>query len=118
MSDPADIERIRRFADDMPGGLQDLVEQFIAHTAETVRDLRAAADAADVARVQLLAHRGAGTAGVFGAARLMELLRQAESQAKEKAMTQAAGSVAEVEVELARVHAFLRTLQQNEKNRT
>jgi HPt (histidine-containing phosphotransfer) domain-containing protein len=116
MSDPADIERIRHFADDMPGGLQDLVEQFIAHMAETVRELRAAADIEDVARVQLLAHRGAGTAGVFGAARLMELLRRTESQAKEKAMAQAAASVAEVEAELARVHAFLRTLQQHHKN--
>jgi HPt (histidine-containing phosphotransfer) domain-containing protein len=116
MADPADVARIRQFADDIPGGLQELVEQFIAHTAETVRELRAAVDAGDVPRVQMLAHRGAGTAGVCGAARLMELLREVESHAKANNPEPLHAAVAEVDAELAHVHAFLGRLLDEERS--
>jgi HPt (histidine-containing phosphotransfer) domain-containing protein len=116
MADPADVARIRQFAEDMPGGLQELVEQFIAHTAETLRELRAALDAADVPRVQMLAHRGAGTAGVCGAARLLALLREVESQARGQNVEPLDASIAEAEAELARVHAFLGRLLEDERS--
>lgn len=112
MQEPADAARIRQFADDVPGGLAALVEQFIQHSADTVRDLRAAADAGTAPQVRLLAHRGAGTAGVFGAAPLMALLRRAEALSEQGDITAARGAVAEVEAELARVHDFLHHLLQ------
>ncbi len=110
MTAPADAARIRQFADDVPGGLQALVEQFIQHSAETIRDLRAAAEAGAAAQVHLLAHRGAGTAGVFGAAPLTELLRRTESLGRDGDVAAARLAVAEVEAELTRVHEYLRTL--------
>jgi HPt (histidine-containing phosphotransfer) domain-containing protein len=113
MTEPADAARIRQFAADVPGGLPALVEQFIQHSADTVRDLRAAADAGTASPVHLLAHRGAGTAGVVGAAPLMELLRRTEALGKQGDIPAARDAVAEVEAELARVHAFLRTLLQH-----
>jgi HPt (histidine-containing phosphotransfer) domain-containing protein len=116
MTEPADVARIRSFADGMPGGLKELVEQFIAHTTETIGELRVAANAADVSRVQMLAHRAAGTAGVCGAARLMALLREVENHAKNKAVERFTDGVAAIEAELARVHAFLAQLLDNERS--
>jgi HPt (histidine-containing phosphotransfer) domain-containing protein len=116
MTEPADIERIREFADAMPGGLKELVEEFIAHTTETVRELRASANAVDAKQVQMFAHRAAGTAGVCGAYRLLDLLRVVELQAKQKATDRFDEGVAEVEAELVRVHAFLAQLLQDERS--
>lgn len=110
MTAPADAARIRQFADDVPGGLRALVEQFIQHSGDTVRDLRAAAEAGTASQVRLLAHRGAGTAGVFGAAPLMELLRRTESLGLDGDIAAARLAVAEVEAELTRLHEYLRTL--------
>jgi hypothetical protein len=50
---------------------------------------------------------------VFGAAPLMELLRRTEALGKQGDIPAARDAVAEVEAELARVHAFLRTLLQH-----
>jgi HPt (histidine-containing phosphotransfer) domain-containing protein len=110
MSDPADGPRIRELSNGVPGGLQGLVDLFISHTSEARADLRKAADEGRVVDVQLLAHRGAGTAGAFGAGRLLELFREIEAAARQNASDAIAPLVAALEQELARVHLFLETL--------
>jgi HPt (histidine-containing phosphotransfer) domain-containing protein len=69
--------------------------------------LRTAVTESRPADVEMLAHRAAGTAGAFGASRLMGLLRQVEAVAKQSSAEQLSTLVTEVEAELARVHAFL-----------
>jgi HPt (histidine-containing phosphotransfer) domain-containing protein len=107
MKDPADASRINQLADGTPGGLRGLIDLFIAHSSETVRQLRAAAAASRAGEVEMLAHRAAGTAGAFGATQLMGLLRRIEALAKQPHPEGLDALAVEVEQELARVHAFL-----------
>lgn len=110
MFDPADGARIRELSNGVPGGLRGLVELFISHTGEAAAQLRRAADEGRVVDVQLLSHRGAGTAGALGAARLMALFRELESAARQSAQERLAPLVTDLEQELARVHAYLASL--------
>ncbi len=113
MSDPADASRIRQLADGVPGGLRGLVELFVSHTTEAAGQLRAAATEARAAEVQMLAHRGAGTAGAFGAVQLTALFRQVEALATQPQMPGIGPHVDALEEELARVHRFLSALLQD-----
>lgn len=109
MSNPADASRIHAFADGTPEGLRSLVELFIRHTSDTFSELRAAAPSRP-ADVQMLAHRAAGAAGACGATLLTALLREVEASAKARDMHRIDQQVAAVQLELARVHAFLTAL--------
>jgi HPt (histidine-containing phosphotransfer) domain-containing protein len=110
MSDAADPARISQLAEGVPGGVKGLVELFITHTSESMRQLRAAADESRAPDVHLHAHRGAGTAGALGAAQLADLFRKLEASARQPGMPDVRALVAEVEQELMRVHVFLSTL--------
>jgi HPt (histidine-containing phosphotransfer) domain-containing protein len=107
MKDPADASRITQLSDGTPGGLRRLIDLFITHSSDTAAQLRSAVSDSRPADIEMLAHRAAGTAGAFGASRLMGLLRQIESQARQPPPEGLAALVVEVEAELARVHAFL-----------
>ena len=107
MKDPADASRINQLSDGTPGGLRRLIDLFITHSSDTAAQLRSAVTESRPADVEMLAHRAAGTAGAFGASRLMGLLRQVETLAKQPHAEGLPALVTEVEEELARVHAFL-----------
>ena len=108
--DPADAARLNELSNGVPGGLRGLVELFVSHTTEAARHLRAAANESRAADVQMLAHRGAGTAGAIGATRLVELFRKLEVLARQPGMPGLDTLVGSVEHELARVHGFLSQL--------
>lgn len=110
MADAADTTRIKQVSNGVPGGLTALVELFISHTTETARQLRVAADESRAAEVHMLAHRGVGTAGAFGAVRLTELFRKLDVLARQPQMEGVGDLLTELEAELARVHAFLSAL--------
>ena len=110
MPDPADDVRIRELSNGVPGGLRGLIDLFVSHTREAAGQLRSASDEGRIVDVQVLSHRGAGTAGAFGATRLMELFRELESAARQPAAARIAPLVAELDQELARVHEFLSSL--------
>jgi HPt (histidine-containing phosphotransfer) domain-containing protein len=115
MPDPADGDRIRELSNGVPGGLRGLVELFISHTGEAAGQLRKAVDEGRAVDVQVLSHRGAGTAGAFGAARLMALFRELESTARQSATERLAVLVTDLEQELTRVHAYLASLIESDR---
>lgn len=118
MSEPIDAVRIRQLADGIPGGLRELVELFISHTRTTMSELRAAADADNVPAIGTLAHRCCGSAGAFGANRLLEFLRALESAAKQGRREAIPALLDDVAQELGRTHEALTRLLEDEPPRS
>jgi HPt (histidine-containing phosphotransfer) domain-containing protein len=118
MSAPIDAPRIRQLAEGIPGGLRELVELFISHTGTTMVELRAAVDGGNITAVGTLAHRCCGSAGAFGAARLLERLRALESAAKQGRSEAIPELVDDVSHELGRTHDALTRLLADEPARS
>jgi hypothetical protein len=115
MSEPADAVRIRQFARELPGGMAELVQHFVAQMTATLADLDAAARESNAERTRVLSHRGVGTAGVCGADPLVQVLRRIESAAKDGRVDTA--GVAAAGEEFVRLRAFLDGLVGEESGR-
>jgi HPt (histidine-containing phosphotransfer) domain-containing protein len=115
MTEPADIPRIRQFADGLPGGFPDFVALFMSHALETASLLREAAARGDGDEIRAVAHRFCGAAGACGADRLLELLRDAEAAAAAPDSASAAALVAGVQEEVERVNAYLAAVVERER---
>jgi CheY-like chemotaxis protein len=86
---PAQIEELRQLQGiKYPTVLQDLVEMFLAQTPAMLDELRAAAQKNDLARINLIAHRLAGSCANLGATPM-----RAAAHALEQAADQAGAPV-------------------------
>jgi PAS domain S-box-containing protein len=93
--------------DAVAGGMQELAELFLTDAAGTVASMRSAARAKDASAVAAGAHSLKGSAGNFGARRLMSLSEEVERLAAEDRLDRSQDTMVQIEDELRRVGAAL-----------
>jgi CheY-like chemotaxis protein len=100
------IARLREL-DAVAGGMEELADLFLRDAADTIASMRLASEVNDEEAVAAGAHSLKGSAGNFGARKLMELCEEAERFVTEGRLDQLAHAMVEIEDELRLVGGAL-----------
>jgi PAS domain S-box-containing protein len=100
------IARLREL-DAVAGGMEELADLFLRDAAGTIASMRLAAEVNDDGAVAAGAHSLKGSAGNFGARRLMELCEEVEGFVTEGRLDRILHAMVEIEEELRLVGAAL-----------
>jgi HPt (histidine-containing phosphotransfer) domain-containing protein len=101
------MERLLDFSDGSADSLRELATLYLDQTGEQLGQLQAAVRAGASPEVRRLAHSCAGASATCGVRRLVPLLRQLESQALERDLSNADELVRQAAAEFDRTRRFL-----------
>ncbi|HEX2849420.1 MAG TPA: Hpt domain-containing protein, partial [Acidimicrobiales bacterium] len=112
--DDAALDSLRSL--DPDGRLPDrLVDLFLSESASRVDQLREAAREGDTDRVRRLAHGFKGSAGYFGASRLLTVCRDLEIHAPDASPAELAAAAEEVAGCLSEAEAAINAVRERER---
>jgi len=103
---PVDWERFRTLAAGS-GGVGELIDFYLECTREQIAAIDAAVDAGDIAAIELLAHRLAGSNAISGTVAIVQPLAELEQIANAGSLQGAADRVAEAREAFERIRTFL-----------
>ncbi len=104
---PVNVQRLEQFTDGTLESVRELVDLYLAQSAEQMDALRRSIAAAQAETIRRLAHKAAGSSGTCGMDSLTALLREIERAVDGGRLPEVPGLYAAAESEFLRVQQYL-----------